>query len=198
MQLEAIFRAALSVLKKGIEVQPEIMVPLVGDSNELKWLRDMADEVAKQILGPDYLNVKFSVGTMIEVPRAALLAEDIAKYADFFSFGTNDLTQMTYGYSRDDAEGTFLKHYLDNGILASNPFQTLDSKGVGQLIEWAVQKGRTGKPKLKIGLCGEQGGDYNSISFCHKIGLNYVSCSPMRIPYARLAAAQVALAANEE
>lgn len=198
MQLEAIFRAALTVLKKGIEVQPEIMVPLVGDSNELKWLRNMADEVAKQILGPDYVNVKYAVGTMIEVPRAALLAEDIAKYADFFSFGTNDLTQMTYGYSRDDAEGTFLKHYLDNGILASNPFQTLDSQGVGQLIEWAVQKGRTGKPKLKIGLCGEQGGDYSSISFCHKIGLNYVSCSPMRIPFARLAAAQVALAADEQ
>jgi len=194
MQIEAIFKAASACIDRGITVHPEIMIPLVGDVNELKILRTLVDEVADQVLGSDKRrDCKYKVGTMIEVPRAALTARKIAAYADFFSFGTNDLTQMTYGYSRDDAEGKFLTHYLDNKLLPHNPFQVLDSEGVGQLIDLAVTAGRAVKPSLKTGICGEHGGDKDSIAFCHQTGLDYVSCSPYRIPMARIAAAQAAI-----
>lgn len=194
MQIEAIFKAAAACMDRGIAVLPEIMIPLVGDASELKMLRELVDQVADQVLGADYRrDCKYKVGTMIEVPRAALTADRIAAYADFFSFGTNDLTQMTFGYSRDDAEGKFLSHYLDKKLLPHNPFQVLDAEGVGQLIELAVQKGRSLKPALKTGICGEHGGDKDSIAFCHQTGLDYVSCSPFRIPTARIAAAQAAI-----
>ncbi|CAN7769180.1 pyruvate, phosphate dikinase [Paenibacillus sp. LjRoot153] len=191
MQIEAIFRAASKCINKGIEVFPEIMIPLVGHANELKIVRELVDFVAEQVLGIDKLReCPYKVGTMIEVPRAALTARQIVAYADFFSFGTNDLTQMTYGYSRDDAEGKFLTHYVDHKLLPHNPFQVLDTEGVGQLIELAVDGGRLIKPSLKTGICGEHGGDKESIFFCHLMGLDYVSCSPFRIPLARIAAAQ--------
>ncbi|KRE64610.1 pyruvate, phosphate dikinase [Paenibacillus sp. Soil750] len=191
MQIEAIFRAASKCNNKGIRVIPEIMIPLVGHANELKVLRELVDFVAEQVMGKDNLReCPYKVGTMIEVPRAALTARQIVAYADFFSFGTNDLTQMTYGYSRDDAEGKFLTHYVDQKLLPHNPFQVLDTEGVGQLIELAVHGGRSMKPSLKTGICGEHGGDKESIFFCHLTGLDYVSCSPFRIPLARIAAAQ--------
>ncbi len=199
MQIEAIFKAASACLDRGIAVLPEIMIPLVGDPSELKILRELVDQVADQVLGADKKrNCRYKVGTMIEVPRAALLARQIAVHADFFSFGTNDLTQMTFGYSRDDAEGKFLTHYLDKKLLPHNPFQVLDSEGVGQLIELAVGNGRALKPALKTGICGEHGGDKDSIAFCHQVGLDYVSCSPYRIPMARIAAAQAAIEAKNE
>ncbi|MBO9610698.1 MAG: pyruvate, phosphate dikinase [Paenibacillaceae bacterium] len=193
MQIEAIFRAARVCMLEGVRVLPEIMVPLVGHENELRILRELIDRVAGQVLGADAREVPYKVGTMIEVPRAALTARKIAKHADFFSFGTNDLTQMTFGCSRDDAEGKFLSHYVDNKLLPANPFQVLDGEGVGQLIEWAVAGGRAVKPQLKTGICGEHGGDKESIFFCHSAGLDYVSCSPYRVPLARLAAAQAQL-----
>ena len=199
MQIEAIFKAASACIDRGITVLPEIMIPLVGDPNELKILRELVDQVARQVLGPDKLReCRYRVGTMIEVPRAALLAGKIASYADFFSFGTNDLTQMTFGYSRDDAEGKFLAHYLEKKLLPHNPFQVLDTEGVGQLIGMAVQNGRAVKPALKTGICGEHGGEKMSIAFCHRIGLDYVSCSPYRIPMARIAAAQAVLEGQNE
>lgn len=194
MQIEAIFKAAFACIDRGVVVHPEIMIPLVGDVSELRILRELVDKVADQVLGVDKKRVcSYKVGTMIEVPRAALTAGKIAAYADFFSFGTNDLTQMTYGYSRDDAEGKFLAHYLDKKLLPHNPFQVLDPEGVGQLIDLAVTAGRAVKPSLKTGICGEHGGDKDSIAFCHQTGLNYVSCSPFRIPMARIAAAQAAI-----
>ncbi len=193
MQAIAVFRAVLTCRSKGVSVIPEIMIPLVGHVNELKTMRELVDRAAEQVLGEEKQHIPYKVGTMIEVPRAALTAGQIAKYADFFSFGTNDLTQMTFGYSRDDAEGKFLTHYVDHNILPQNPFQVLDTEGVGQLIEWAVDKGRAQKPSLKTGICGEHGGDKESIFFCHEVGLDYVSCSPYRVPLARIAAAQAAL-----
>ncbi|MEX2415104.1 MAG: pyruvate, phosphate dikinase [Paenibacillaceae bacterium] len=196
MQVEAIFRAILSCKQKGIDVLPEIMIPLVGHVNELKILRELVDRVAIEVLGDLRNSISYKVGTMIEVPRAALTAGQIAEYADYFSFGTNDLTQMTFGYSRDDAEGKFLTHYVDNNILPNNPFQVLDRDGVGQLIEMAVTRGREIKPNLKVGVCGEHGGDQQSIQFCHSAGLDYVSCSPYRVPMARVAAAQARLIAG--
>lgn len=198
MQIEAIFRAASKCIDAGVRVHPEIMIPLVGHANELKILRELVDFVALQVLGKDKLReCPFKVGTMIEVPRAALTARQIAAHADFFSFGTNDLTQMTFGYSRDDAEGKFLTHYVNHKLLPHNPFQVLDTEGVGQLIELAVNVGRLVKPSLKTGICGEHGGDRESIFFCHRIGLDYVSCSPYRIPLARIAAAQAFLRYGE-
>ncbi|MEC0267771.1 pyruvate, phosphate dikinase [Paenibacillus anseongense] len=198
MQIEAIFRAASTCIDAGVQVHPEIMIPLVGHANELKILRELVDFVAQQVLGKDKLReCPYQVGTMIEVPRAALTARQIAAHADFFSFGTNDLTQMTFGYSRDDAEGKFLTHYVNNKLLPHNPFQVLDTEGVGQLIELAVNVGRLVKPSLKTGICGEHGGDRESILFCHRIGLDYVSCSPYRIPLARIAAAQAFLLYGE-
>jgi pyruvate,orthophosphate dikinase len=198
MQIEAIFRAVMRCVQKDIKVLPEIMIPLVSDANELRILRDLIDLTADQVLLAEKKHCPYKVGTMIEIPRAALTADQIARHADFFSFGTNDLTQMTFGYSRDDAEGKFLTHYIDHKVLSSNPFQVLDRDGVGQLIEIAIEKGRQVKPLLKMGVCGEHGGDLESIFYCHQIGLNYVSCSPFRVPLARIAAAQAKLAFDKE
>jgi pyruvate,orthophosphate dikinase len=192
MQAIAIFRAVLACQSKGITVVPEIMIPLVGHANELRAMRELVGQAAEEVLGQK--DLAYKIGTMIEVPRAAITAAQIAPYADFFSFGTNDLTQMTLGYSRDDAEGKFLNHYVDHKIVPNNPFQVLDVDGVGKLIEWAVTQGRQRKPGLKTGICGEHGGDKASIFFCHQVGLDYVSCSPFRIPLARIAAAQAQLA----
>ncbi|KMK77342.1 pyruvate, phosphate dikinase [Alkalihalobacillus pseudalcaliphilus] len=193
MQAEAIFNAAITMHKKGIHVKPEIMIPLVGHSNELKVMRQLVIDTADKVLGAANIKVKYTVGTMIEVPRAALTADQIAYEADFFSFGTNDLTQTTFGFSRDDAEGKFLQSYLEDKVLPENPFRVLDNEGVGQLVEMGVKKGRAVKPSLKTGICGEHGGEENSIEFCLKTGLDYVSCSPYRVPLARLAAAQATI-----
>jgi pyruvate,orthophosphate dikinase len=192
MQARAIFEAALLVSKKGIPVKPEVMIPLVGTVEELKRQKKIVIEEAERVLGKGGSGVEYLVGTMIEVPRGAVTADEIAKEADFFSFGTNDLTQMGFGLSRDDA-GKFLLHYIEHGIVEKDPFVSIDVSGVGQLVEIGVQKGRSTKPKLKIGVCGEHGGDPSSISFFHRVGLDYVSCSPYRVPIARLAAAQAQL-----
>jgi pyruvate,orthophosphate dikinase len=171
----------------------EIMIPLVGFEEELKRMRALTVETAEAVLAERGVKIDYAIGTMIEVPRAALTADQIAGQADFFSFGTNDLTQMTLGFSRDDAEGKFLTYYLQTDLLKSNPFEKLDQTGVGQLIAMAVQKGRSVKPQLKTGICGEHGGEPSSVKFCHRTGLDYVSCSPYRVPLARLAAAQAVL-----
>jgi pyruvate,orthophosphate dikinase len=196
MQAQAIFEAACQAAAEGVEVIPEVMVPLVGDVEELRRQTELVRQVAERVFGERKRRVDYLLGTMIELPRAALTADRIAKAADFFSFGTNDLTQTTFGLSRDDA-GRFLPFYVENGILADDPFQTLDQEGVGKLIKLAVQLGRETNPKLKIGICGEHGGDPRSVKFCHRAGFNYVSCSPFRVPVARLAAAQAALEAQE-
>jgi len=192
MQARAIFEAAVRARRRGIDVQPEIMVPLVAAARELEHQRAIIDDVARQVVGGMGEEVPYSVGTMIELPRAALTADQIAHRAEFFSFGTNDLTQTTFGLSRDDA-GRFLPFYVEHGILTDDPFQVLDVDGVGQLIKVAVREGRRVRPELKTGICGEHGGEPRSIRFCHAAGLNYVSCSPFRVPIARLAAAQAAL-----
>ncbi|MBA4542617.1 MULTISPECIES: pyruvate, phosphate dikinase [Thermoactinomyces] len=197
MQVKAIFLAADECRREGINVMPEIMIPLVGHVNELKRMRELVERVAAETVKEGEA-ISYSVGTMIEVPRAALTADEIATEADFFSFGTNDLTQTTFGFSRDDAEGKFLHGYVENKILADNPFVTLDRKGVGQLVRLGVEKGRSVKPELKVGICGEHGGEKNSIQFCHEAGLQYVSCSPFRVPLARLAAAQAAISVKKE
>ena len=190
MQVRAIFEACCDLKKEGYKVQPWIMVPLIGHVNELKVAKEILVRVAKDVMAEKGVEVEYKFGTMIEIPRAALTADEIAEHAEFFSFGTNDLTQMTFGYSRDDAEGKFLNRYVEQKILASNPFETLDVKGVGQLVEMSMTKGKAVNPKLVGGVCGEHGGDPDSVKFCHRIGLNYVSCSPFRIPQAKLAAAQ--------
>lgn len=190
MQSEAIFEAAKEVAESGIEVHPEVMIPLVGNVSELKNQKELVVKTAEKILAGS--SVKYMVGTMIEVPRAALTADEIATEAEFFSFGTNDLTQMTLGFSRDDV-GNFVPEYIEKNILEKDPFQVLDQTGVGQLVEMAVKKGRAVNPKLKLGICGEHGGEPSSVEFCHRTGLNYVSCSPFRVPIARLAAAHAAL-----
>lgn len=190
MQVRAIFMACCDLKKEGLNVKPEIMIPLVGHVNELKTVQTLLERVAKEVMDEKGCNVDYMFGTMIEIPRAALTADEIAQYAEFFSFGTNDLTQMTFGYSRDDAEGKFLKNYVEQKILPRNPFESLDTTGVGQLMEIALQKALPVRPNLKRGICGEHGGDPDSVKFCHKIGLQYVSCSPFRVPQARLAAAQ--------
>ncbi len=192
MQAQAIFEAACQAKKQGIRVLPEVMIPLVGDVSELARLRRDVVAIAEAILRATRVKLKYLVGTMIEVPRAALTADAIAKEAEFFSFGTNDLTQMTYGFSRDDA-GAFISEYLEQGILEQDPFQVLDQTGVGQLVAMAAEKGRAARKDLKLGICGEHGGDPASVKFCHRVGLDYVSCSPFRVPIARLAAAQAAL-----
>jgi pyruvate,orthophosphate dikinase len=192
MQVQAIMEAACNVAKSGVKVYPEIMIPLIGTKAELENQRQVAVETAEQVIEKTGVRVRYLVGTMIEIPRAALTADRIAEVAEFFSFGTNDLTQMTFGYSRDDA-GKFLPDYLSKHILADEPFQTLDQEGVGQLVAMGVQRGRSSRPRLKVGICGEHGGDPRSIEFCHKVGMNYVSCSPFRVPIARLAAAQAAV-----
>jgi pyruvate,orthophosphate dikinase len=199
MQVRAIVEAAINSEKKGIDAKPEIMIPLIGTFQELQMLRAKTEETIKAVKEEKKFTGKLDIliGTMIEIPRAALTANEVAEHADFFSFGTNDLTQMTFGYSRDDING-FLPHYLSHDILLVDPFQSLDTTGVGQLIEMGVSKGRSVKSKLKVGICGEHGGDPSSIAFCHKVGLDYVSCSPFRVPIARLAAAQAALAAEKD
>jgi len=207
MQTRAILEAAAELAKEGKKLQPKIMIPLVGHVNELKEVRRQLEVVAKEITSEEGAAVAYKFGTMIELPRAALTAGQIAEMADFFSFGTNDLTQTTFGISRDDAEGKFLLKYVDGlqepgiegrvKILPVNPFQTLDRDGVGQLVRMAVENGRKANPHLEVGICGEHGGDPDSIEFCHIIGLDYVSCSPFRVPIARLAAAQAALTMSE-
>ncbi len=192
MQTTAIIEAALNLKKKGIEAKPEIMIPLVGTVNEFLEQAKIIHATADRIFKRRKDKIDYKVGTMIEVPRAAIIAHKIAEHADFFSFGTNDLTQMTYGYSRDDA-GKFLNIYLQKGILTEDPFEVLDREGVGELVKMATEKGRGTKPELKVGICGEHGGEPNSVEFCHISGMNYVSCSPFRVPIARVAAAQAAL-----
>ena len=190
MQVRAIFEAACDVKKEGIDVKPWVMIPLIGHVNELKVAKEILEKVAEIVMLEKGIKVEYKFGTMIEIPRAALTADEIAEYAEFFSFGTNDLTQMTFGFSRDDAEGKFLNRYVEQKILPANPFETLDQKGVGKLIEMSMEKGKSVNPSLVGGVCGEHGGDPDSVKFCHRIGLDYVSCSPFRIPQARLAAAQ--------
>jgi pyruvate,orthophosphate dikinase len=194
MQVRAIFRAATKVKQDGIDVHPEVMIPLVGFESELKRLRALLERVARETMREAGVEVAYLFGTMIELPRAAITAGEIANHAEFFSFGTNDLTQTTLGLSRDDAEASFLTHYLEQGILADNPFETIDQVGVGALVRQAVAAGRETRPDLKLGICGEHGGDPRSIDFFHRAGLDYVSCSPYRVPVARLAAAHAALA----
>jgi len=190
MQTRAIIEAAIDVKRrKGFNIVPEIMIPLVGEIKELKYVKDVVVKTADDIIAKEGIDMKYLVGTMIEIPRAALTADEIAKEAEFFSFGTNDLTQMTFGFSRDDA-GTFLKHYYEKKIYEFDPFAKLDQNGVGKLVKMAVELGRATRPDIKLGICGEHGGDPSSVEFCHNLGLNYVSCSPFRVPLARLAAAQ--------
>ena len=194
MQTKAVIRAAINVKKAHADwnVVPEIMIPLVGDIKELKFVKKVVVETADAEIAAAGSDLKYEVGTMIEIPRACLTADEIAKEADFFCFGTNDLTQMTYGFSRDDA-GKFLNAYYDTKIFENDPFAKLDQTGVGSLMEMAVAKGKASGKNLHYGICGEHGGDPVSVEFCHKIGLNYVSCSPFRVPIARLAAAQAAI-----
>ena len=193
MQTRAVMEAAIEVKEeKGYDVVPEIMIPLVGDKKELKYVEEVVVDVAEAVKKEKNSDIKYHVGTMIEIPRAALLANEVAEEAEFFSFGTNDLTQMTFGFSRDDA-GKFLTSYYKSKIYESDPFAKLDQNGVGQLVKMAAEKGRATRPDLKLGICGEHGGDPSSVEFCHKVGLNYVSCSPFRVPIARLAAAQAAI-----
>ena len=192
MQTRAVIEAAINVEKSGIKVKPEIMIPLVGDPKELKYVKNIVVETIEKVFEEQDYKVEYMIGTMIEIPRAALLADEIAEDAEFFSFGTNDLTQMTYGFSRDDA-GKFLNDYYEKQIFESDPFARVDTKGVGQLIEMAVEKGKKTRPNIELGICGEHGGDPSSIEFCHNVGLTYVSCSPFRVPIARLAAAQAAI-----
>lgn len=192
MQVQAIMEAACELSKEKVKVIPEIMIPLVGHVNEFKMLKDLTKKIAEEVKVKYKANVKYSIGTMIELPRAAITADEIAKEAEFFSFGTNDLTQTVYGLSRDDA-GNFLPYYIEKGVLEDDPFITLDQKGVGQVVKIGIEKGRSARRDLKIGICGEHGGDPRSVEFCHKAGMNYVSCSPYRVPIARLAAAHAAL-----
>jgi len=195
MQVRAIIEAAIDCQKRKVKVIPEIMIPLTLDKKELKILDTATRKVADAIIEDSKVKLEYLVGTMIELPRAALLADQIAEVAEFFSFGTNDLTQTTMGLSRDDA-GRFLPEYVDQSkaaIFKDDPFQSIDVEGVGMLIKWAIEKGRKTRPKLKIGICGEHGGDAESVKFCHNVGMNYVSASPYRVPIARLAAAQAVI-----
>ena len=192
MQTRAVIEAAINVKKEGIEVHPEIMIPLVGILKELQFVKKVVVDTAKEVMNQAGVTVDYKVGTMIEIPRAALLADKIAEEAEFFSFGTNDLTQMTFGFSRDDAS-KYLNDYYQKGILDQDPFATVDQDGVGKLIDMAATLGRKTRGDLELGICGEHGGDPKTIDFCHRVGLNYVSCSPFRVPVARLAAAQAAI-----
>jgi pyruvate,orthophosphate dikinase len=195
MQVRAIIEAAIEAKKQGIKVIPEIMHPLVEDRKELQILVDATTKVANDVMRESNVKLKYHIGTMVELPRAAILADEIAELAHFFSFGTNDLTQTTMGLSRDDA-GRFLPDYVDEakaGIYAADPFQTLDVRGVGQLIRWGIERGRATRPNLEVGICGEHGGDTASVKFCHEVGMDYVSASPYRVPIARLAAAQAVI-----
>ncbi|MBA7642209.1 Pyruvate, phosphate dikinase [subsurface metagenome] len=193
MQIEAIIEAAIELTKQGIKVKPEIMVPLISHANEFKPICKKARKIANEKIKSAGVKLEYKVGTMIELPRAALTADKIAEDAEFFSFGTNDLTQTTFGISRDDAEGKFLMEYVDEKILEENPFEVLDREGVGRLVELGTNLGRKTNPDLEVGICGEHGGEPHSVEFCHSVGLNYVSCSPFRVPIARLAAAQAVI-----
>jgi pyruvate,orthophosphate dikinase len=193
MQVRAILEGACRVTKKGITAIPEIMIPLISHINELRASHRELEQVAKDVMARETISVDYKFGTMIELPRACFVAGEIAQLAEFFSFGTNDLTQTIFGISRDDAEGKFLLQFVERGLLPENPFQTIDRAGVGEIMRLAVERGRAARPDLEVGICGEHGGDPSSIEFCHALGLNYVSCSPYRVPVARLAAAQAAL-----
>jgi pyruvate,orthophosphate dikinase len=197
MQVRAIFEAACEVTREGIDVHPEIMIPLTSHVNELERQRTVLEKEAKDVMAAQNIEIDYKFGTMIEIPRAALTADQIAEYAEFISFGTNDLTQMTYGISRDDAEGGFLIDYVSRGILEDNPFFTIDPDGVGQLMGIALEKAKSTRPGIEAGICGEHGGEPRSIALCNELGLNYVSCSPFRVPVARLAAAQAAIVGGE-
>ncbi|OHB90093.1 MAG: hypothetical protein A3D13_04325 [Planctomycetes bacterium RIFCSPHIGHO2_02_FULL_40_12] len=192
MQVQAITEAACAVKKKGIKVIPEIMIPLVGTVGEMSLLKKDVEMVANKVLARKGVKINYKIGTMIEIPRAALTADRIAEHAEFFSFGTNDLTQLTFGYSRDDV-GSFVPQFTKLGILEKDPFQILDQNGVGELVKTGIKKGRQTRPDLKIGICGEHGGEPSSIEFCHRNGMDYVSCSPFRVPIARLATAQAVI-----
>ena len=193
MQTRAVIEAAINVRKKtGMNIVPEIMIPLVGEVKELAYVKAFVVATAKKVMEENGVEIPYMVGTMIEIPRAALTADEVAKEAEFFSFGTNDLTQMTFGFSRDDA-GKFLSAYYEKKIYESDPFARLDQAGVGKLVKMAAELGKQTRPNIKLGICGEHGGDPSSIDFCNRVGLNYVSCSPYRVPIARLAAAQSAL-----
>jgi pyruvate,orthophosphate dikinase len=193
MQVQAIFEAAASCAKDGIEVHPEVMIPLVSHVGELETMVGPLTKIAESVCAEAGVDIPMMIGTMIEVPRAALTAGEIAGIAEFFSFGTNDLTQTTYGISRDDAEAGFLVHYLQERLLEDNPFTSIDPNGVGRLMQIAIEEGRKTRDTLEIGVCGEHGGDPKSIHLCHRLGVDYVSCSPFRVPIARLAAAHAAL-----
>jgi pyruvate,orthophosphate dikinase len=193
MQVRAIFQAAAAVAKDGVKAMPEVMIPLASHVNELKFVQPRLERIASEVMKAENVKIDYKFGTMIEIPRAALTAAEIAGEAEFFSFGTNDLTQMTYGYSRDDAEGNFLLEYVEDGILPYNPFQSIDEDGVGRLMGLAVEEGRKARKDLEVGICGEHGGDPKSVQLCHNLGLNYVSCSPFRVPIARLAAGQASV-----
>jgi pyruvate,orthophosphate dikinase len=198
MQARAIFEAAVQVKKKGITAIPEIMIPLVGSARELENQTEIVERVAKEVLGKARMpDLEYMVGTMIEIPRAAITADQIAPHAQFFSFGTNDLTQTTMGLSRDDYT-KFSKYYEDIKVFKADPFNTIDQEGVGKLIEMAIKLGRGARPDLEIGICGEHGGEPASVEFCYRVGMNYVSCSPYRVPIARLAAAQAAIAGGDK
>jgi pyruvate,orthophosphate dikinase len=194
MQVRAIFEAACQCARDGVDVHPEVMIPLTAHVNELRVQQVALEEVAKKVMDEQGIEIDYKFGTMIEIPRAALTAGEMAEFAQFFSFGTNDLTQTVFGISRDDAEAGFLVEYIQRGILPENPFASIDPNGVGKIMDIAVKAGRKTRPDMEIGICGEHGGDPKSIALCHKIGLNYVSCSPFRVPIARLAAAHAALA----
>jgi pyruvate,orthophosphate dikinase len=198
MQTRALIEAAIEVKEEeGFDIVPEIMIPLVGEIKELKFVKDVVVETAEQVKKEKNSEIEYHIGTMIEIPRAALTADEIATEAEFFSFGTNDLTQMTFGFSRDDA-GKFLNSYYENKIYEQDPFAKIDQTGVGQLVKMAADKGKATRPNIKLGICGEHGGDPSSVEFCHEIGLTYVSCSPFRVPIARLAAAQAAIKENQQ
>jgi pyruvate, orthophosphate dikinase len=193
MQVRAIFEAASELHKRGVDARPEVMIPGVGTREEMRVTYDAAEAVADEVMCEYGSAIEYKIGTMIELPRACIVADELAQIAEFFSFGTNDLTQTVYGYSRDDAEGSFIPAYIDKKILREDPFQVIDRQGVGALMRQGVSLGRGARADLKIGICGEHGGEPSSVAFCHQIGLDYVSCSPYRVPIARLAAAQAAL-----
>ena len=197
MQSRAIFEAASELTKEGFKVFPEVMVPLVGNLTEMKILKEQIIKIAEEVMKEQNVKFDYKVGTMIEVPRACVVADEIASEAEFFSFGTNDLTQMAFGFSRDDS-GKFLPEYIEKGILQKDPFSTIDRNGVGELMKMGAEKGRKVRKNIKIGICGEHGGDPDSVEFCHNIGLDYVSASPYRVPVARLAAAQAAIKEEEK
>ena len=192
MQTKAVIEAAILLEKENIKATPEIMIPLIGDVNELKYVKNIIKETADKLIKEANSCVEYKIGTMIELPRACLIADKLAKEAEFFSFGTNDLTQLTYGFSRDDAS-KFLNDYYDKNIFENDPFATIDESGVGLLVKMAVDKGKSVRKDISLGICGEHGGDPKTIDFCNRVGLTYVSCSPYRIPVARLAAAQAAI-----